>query len=883
MSANRYASIHIVGLGGTGTNIIQSIIESERFLSTISSEDLHQAFLAIDIADGDIESLQEAYKRLGQKMMSRGIPLDRIWLKTVKIRFSTPDALFEFINRYDKILSSEGVYIENFRPWVHSAMTIPPLAGGVGRQRALSKAIYLLNYYYYEELSGIIASFKDRVLTSRYTPIVTIVFGLGGGTGGGIVFDFARHLRAKLGTAVPIIGIAVLPSSADDYLARGPAPYTALLEIELLMNNDLNQKVAEIYGSIYRNPFNAFFFIALEPVYNTKNNLIEAKKELDEMLSEILNLLSRFDLADLMSRIGTNNMFGPNWVHTMGYLKIRYPVDGYIRYQKDFLSLLERIGSYMALKKDLVDRIRSILDAKYQELVEILRAHLIELGSYSPETFENEVEDLIRRGGKYDVDLRAQIRALQDFVSYYNSKYLKAVRAIRFPEDKIEYGVVKKIEDLIEVMSNISNTYEAVAEISLDEIEQGIVSGRGFTIKQIGLLRSYLSFVKLVSSGINSIKIYLRARSLAEELIKRYGKAQTKEAQTVKQINEVELSQLFGALQTLLSMPEMEAKTLDQVTLGLRVLRKNLEDQYRDKDSLVEHTKRLLSQKEAEEKQIRNEIRSIKIDLAGRRKKLERQLASIQSEINILRTRLEEQERDAERSKRIYELARDLVAGLEVTSEYRKHLVQIASTEREINTLMSEITKTAKFYERVVELSEAEQMRIMEKILKEEEASLRGDEILNEIIDRDRFRATIERLIRILSIPTQVGLVNNFRTDLIWVTVSIPEKLWDQDLQMKLVNILAPNLKIEASKGITVRQIPQVDPWTISILVIVAKAKIEDLEMFHAMKRDASETRKAERPLFRSYLIEHWSRDIEELKLLIETKKAQEEIRDQAK
>lgn len=883
MSANRYASIHIVGLGGTGTNIIQSIIESERFLSTISSEDLHQAFLAIDIADGDIESLQEAYKRLGQKMMSRGIPLDRIWLKTVKIRFSTPDALFEFINRYDKILSSEGVYIENFRPWVHSAMTIPPLAGGVGRQRALSKAIYLLNYYYYEELSGIIASFKDRVLTSRYTPIVTIVFGLGGGTGGGIVFDFARHLRAKLGTAVPIMGIAVLPSSADDYLARGPAPYTALLEIELLMNNDLNQKVAEIYGSIYRNPFNAFFFIALEPVYNTKNNLIEAKKELDEMLSEILNLLSRFDLADLMSRIGTNNMFGPNWVHTMGYLKIRYPVDGYIRYQKDFLSLLERIGSYMALKKDLVDRIRSILDAKYQELVEILRAHLIELGSYSPETFENEVEDLIRRGGKYDVDLRAQIRALQDFVSYYNSKYLKAVRAIRFPEDKIEYGVVKKIEDLIEVMSNISNTYEAVAEISLDEIEQGIVSGRGFTIKQIGLLRSYLSFVKLVSSGINSIKIYLRARSLAEELIKRYGKAQTKEAQTVKQINEVELSQLFSALQTLLSMPEMEAKTLDQVTLGLRVLRKNLEDQYRDKDSLVEHTKRLLSQKEAEEKQMRNEIRSIKIDLAGRRKKLERQLASIQSEINILRTRLEEQERDAERSKRIYELARDLVAGLEVTSEYRKHLVQIASTEREINTLMSEITKTAKFYERVVELSEAEQMRIMEKILKEEEASLRGDEILNEIIDRDRFRATIERLIRILSIPTQVGLVNNFRTDLIWVTVSIPEKLWDQDLQMKLVNILAPNLKIEASKGITVRQIPQVDPWTISILVIVAKAKIEDLEMFHAMKRDASETRKAERPLFRSYLIEHWSRDIEELKLLIETKKAQEEIRDQAK
>jgi hypothetical protein len=233
-----------------------------------------------------------------------------------------------------------------------------------------------------------------------------------------------------------------------------------------------------------------------------------------------------------------------------------------------------------------------------------------------------------------------------------------------------------------------------------------------------------------------------------------------------------------------------------------------------------------------------------------------------------------------EKSKKIYETAKELVSGIEVTSEYRKYLAQITSTEKEINTLMSEITKTAKFYERVVELSEAEQMRIMEKILKEEEGALQGEGVLNEIVDRDRFRATIDRFIRILSIPTQVGLTNNFRTDLIWVTISIPEKLWDQDLQMKLVNTLAPNLKIEASKGITVRQIPQVDPWTISILVIFAKARIEDIEMYQAMKRDAGETRKAERILFRSYLLEHWNKDIEELRILLETKKETEEVKE---
>jgi hypothetical protein len=112
------------------------------------------------------------------------------------------------------------------------------------------------------------------------------------------------------------------------------------------------------------------------------------------------------------------------------------------------------------------------------------------------------------------------------------------------------------------------------------------------------------------------------------------------------------------------------------------------------------------------------------------------------------------------------------------------------------------------------------------------------------------------------------------------VSISIPEKLWDQDLQMKLVNALASSLKIEASKGITVRQISQIDPWTISILVIFAKARIEDIEMYHTMKRDAGEARKAERILFRSYLLEHWSKDIEKLRIFLETRKEVEEVKE---
>ena len=43
----------------------------------------------------------------------------------------------------------------------------------------------------------------------------------------------------------------------------------------------------------------------------------------------------------------------------------------------------------------------------------------------------------------------------------------------------------------------------------------------------------------------------------------------------------------------------------------------------------------------------------------------------------------------------------------------------------------------------MVELSEAEQVKIMAKILREQEEVLKGEGILKEIVDRDRFRSIV--------------------------------------------------------------------------------------------------------------------------------------------
>ena len=129
------------------------------------------------------------------------------------------------------------------------------------------------------------------------------------------------------------------------------------MEAELLFNRKLNEQVAKKYGAAYQNPFNSLFFVPLDPVYNNRNNLVTAKKELDECIIDILSMFMRFDLADLLSRVGTNNDFGANWAHTLAYLRIRYPVQDYIDYMHEYLKLLETLGTFMEAKKEALGTI----------------------------------------------------------------------------------------------------------------------------------------------------------------------------------------------------------------------------------------------------------------------------------------------------------------------------------------------------------------------------------------------------------------------------------------------------------------------------------------------------------------------------------------------
>ena len=324
-------SVQLIGLGSAGTNIVEAFLSSQKTKELMENDLTRLSLLAIDIADPEIRSLQETNEQIQKSMVKAGIPSERMRLIAQSVKFPTAEAMFDFINqKYNEYLIGEGAKLETFTPWLQSTMAIPPMAGGAGRRRALAKAIYALNYYQLGIIRNCINSFKEQALSSIITPTIVLVYGLGGGTGSGIFFDFARHLRKVLGSGVPIIAFVITPCGGDDPPAKGCSAFTAMNELSLFLNKDYNEYVIEEFGEFYRNPLNALIYLPLLPAFSKVGNIVSARREMDDMVVDMLYVLMDFDLADLMGGIGTEVGLTNNSAHTFGMVKVVYPVEDYI-------------------------------------------------------------------------------------------------------------------------------------------------------------------------------------------------------------------------------------------------------------------------------------------------------------------------------------------------------------------------------------------------------------------------------------------------------------------------------------------------------------------------------------------------------------------------
>ena len=282
MSELGYSSIiHIVGLGGAGTNVVENFLKNEKTIQLLDSSATRLSLMAMDIADPDIKSLDETYGKIQEQMRRKGIPQERVNLIAKSVKFPSAEAMFDFVqNKFKEHLLNEGVKLREYNPWLPSTVAIPPLAGGAGRRRSLAKAIYNLNYYQLGIIKSFTNIFKDAALSSIHSPIILIIFGLGGGTGSGMVLDFARHLRQSVGSGVPIIGLSILPCPGDDPPAKGYSAFNGIQEFDLVINREKNELIVNGLGEVYRNPFNSVLFLPLMPAYSKTGNIIEAREEI---------------------------------------------------------------------------------------------------------------------------------------------------------------------------------------------------------------------------------------------------------------------------------------------------------------------------------------------------------------------------------------------------------------------------------------------------------------------------------------------------------------------------------------------------------------------------------------------------------------------------
>jgi hypothetical protein len=860
--------VQLIGLGSAGTNIVEAFLKHKKTMELLKNDITRLSLLAIDIADPEIRALQESYDEISKSLIKAGIPNERLRLIAQSVKFPTAEAMFDFINqKYNEYLVKEGAKL-NFHPWLDSTMAIPPMAGGAGRRRALAKAIYALNYYQLGIIRNFINSFKEQALSSIITPTVIVIYGLGGGTGSGVFFDFARHLRKVLGSGVPIIAFVIAPCSGDDPPAKGCSAFVAMNELSLVLNKDYNEYVTKMYGEYYRNPLNALIYLPLLPAYTKVGNIVAARREMDEMITDMLYVLMDFDLADLLGGIGTEVGLTDNYVHTLGMVKVVYPMDKYISALKVDFEKKQLLYELRREKLDILERIHKIIEGNSEETRKLYKNYLIKTGTYDEEKFEEKIKGIIYGNPRLEENLALHVKGIELHARSWISELMGYLSTIQMMgrTGPIEDTIVRltlhkkgsrRRDNLESLLAHFTKTYldfsESKAAI-FERLGQLIPSSQIFTVRQKKILEDFMNLAELADKSLKILRFYDETRYFAEALIRYYEVLPESEAE-LKELKGIqsELATLYLIVQLMLRTPFDEAKIIDEYLAYLN----EIIERYIDKKGVVdcellrieETKKRKEFDKLKQEREVRK-ILSMKKYAREQLRNIERDLKRIQEEHAYVCS-------DLEKVEGIIKLYGELAKKIEVTSNYRKRLNKIVDLYREYEQRIAEITQPKSYYEKSAELTEKERIKIIFKILTEQEETLTENKIIKDILDMQHYKDYIKSLIRVFKTPSVMGFKPTYKSDYIWVTVQAPPKLWSEDLSQELYTALAAYVTSEVSRTITVRVIEAQDPWITRILVVGGRGKPEHLEAYDEMQLLYSKSNDFERHLSRSYLLEH--------------------------
>jgi len=415
----------------------------------------------------------------------------------------------------------------------------------------------------------------------------------------------------------------------------------------------------------------------------------------------------------------------------------------------------------------------------------------------------------------------------------------------------------RKVDNLEALLTTLTKSHLEFREkkaLIVERLNQLIPSSQVFTVRQKKILDDLVNLAEIAERSLDLLQFYDETRYLTDALI-RYYEVLPESQNELNDLRDIqaELATIYLIIQLMLRTPQDESKMIDEhLTYINEIMAKRMQNRgnFDNEVMRIQETKK---RKEFDREKMERQLRRF---LGGKRyareqlMELDRDLKRIETEESMALDNLNK----VDSTIQLYD---KLGKRFELTAEYRKKLNKIVDINNDYNQMLDEIAAPKKYFEKSADLTETEQLRIIFKILTEQEESLTREVIAKEILDIDHFKDYIKSIIRAFKTPTIMGYKPTYKTDYLWVTIVSPPNMWTEDLSQEVYTALAGYVTSEVSRTITVRVIESRDPWTTRVLVVGGRGKPEDMEAYDEMQLLYNKSNDFERHLSRSYLIEH--------------------------
>ena len=320
-------SVHVVGVGKAGCAVVAQM-RREVTASHLSDERVRITALAVDIGDSELNKVRAAAANLKS---------DRVQVETFALDVPSKGELQESLRRHREFLQLEyPLYHFNphYQPWISDDLALPSADAHV--DRAVAKALYSRAYYDGERpLAAALRRFRKSVEATSLDSMVSMVYGLGGGTGSSVAVDLARHLSTvEFGHRVVVVGMGIAPCEGDDPAHRSSALFPVISELDCMLDETKNRGVVAAFGDLYRNPFTGgFIVVPQQPTWHATNDLAATHQRVNR---ELASLLLRDQGAQLWETLRFLNWvaapstqhsaartpYGLRWLHLWNFVDI---------------------------------------------------------------------------------------------------------------------------------------------------------------------------------------------------------------------------------------------------------------------------------------------------------------------------------------------------------------------------------------------------------------------------------------------------------------------------------------------------------------------------------------------------------------------------------